>query len=164
MESLCPPDIERASTVSLGLEDEVPSDSVLDTGEAEELTQSFKEIVQAEDVKPRLQCLMASSSFSMVTVQCEDSGIHWETSSSRCSTPWASEASTTSDVFSLESSGSVPGKVIFIMDEGKYTRKKHRSSSSSGLPRHSKRNTDPSKLGPTENMGEAFKQALEKAK
>uniref|UniRef100_A0A6I8QBS4 Cardiomyopathy-associated protein 5 n=1 Tax=Xenopus tropicalis TaxID=8364 RepID=A0A6I8QBS4_XENTR len=127
----------------------------------------LKEIVQAEDVKPRLQCLMASSSFSMVTVQCEDSGIHWETSSSRCSTPWASEASTTSDVFSLESSGSVPGKVIFIMDEGKFSRKKHRSSSSSGLPRHSshlKRNADPSKRVPTENVGEAFKQALEKAK
>ncbi|KAE8636134.1 hypothetical protein XENTR_v10002852 [Xenopus tropicalis] len=167
MESLCPPDIERASTVSLGLEDEGPPDTVLDTGEAEELTQSLKEIVQAEDVKPRLQCLMASSSFSMVTVQCEDSGIHWETSSSRCSTPWASEASTTSDVFSLESSGSVPGKVIFIMDEGKFSRKKHRSSSSSGLPRHSshlKRNADPSKRVPTENVGEAFKQALEKAK
>ncbi|XP_069483507.1 cardiomyopathy-associated protein 5 isoform X2 [Ambystoma mexicanum] len=69
---------------------------------------------------------MANPNFSMVTVQCEDSGIMWETSSSRCSTPWASEASTTSDVFSMESSsvGSPPGKVIFIMDENKLRRKK----------------------------------------
>uniref|UniRef100_A0A663N1L6 Cardiomyopathy associated 5 n=1 Tax=Athene cunicularia TaxID=194338 RepID=A0A663N1L6_ATHCN len=62
----------------------------------------------------------------MVTVQSEDSGITWETSSSRCSTPWASETSTTSDLYSMESSpvGSPPGKVIFIMDEGKIVRKR----------------------------------------
>uniref|UniRef100_A0A8B9LZ32 Fibronectin type-III domain-containing protein n=1 Tax=Accipiter nisus TaxID=211598 RepID=A0A8B9LZ32_9AVES len=67
----------------------------------------------------------------MVTVQSEDSGITWETSSSRCSTPWASETSTTSDLYSMESSpiGSPPGKVIFIMDEGKIVRKRKRKSS-----------------------------------
>ncbi|KFQ46061.1 Cardiomyopathy-associated protein 5, partial [Nestor notabilis] len=75
--------------------------------------------------------IMTNPSFSMVTVQSEDSGITWETSSSRCSTPWASETSTTSDLYSMESSpvGSPPGKVIFIMDEGKIVRKrKHKIS------------------------------------
>ncbi|KFO93571.1 Cardiomyopathy-associated protein 5, partial [Buceros rhinoceros silvestris] len=75
--------------------------------------------------------IMTNPSFSMVTVQSEDSGITWETSSSRCSTPWASETSTTSDLYSMESSpvGSPPGKVIFIMDEGKVVRKRKRKSS-----------------------------------
>ncbi|KFP68260.1 Cardiomyopathy-associated protein 5, partial [Cariama cristata] len=75
--------------------------------------------------------IMTNPSFSMVTVQSEDSGITWETSSSRCSTPWTSETSTTSDLYSMESSpvGSPPGKVIFIMNEGKIIRKrKHKSS------------------------------------
>ncbi|KAK2538835.1 Cmya5 [Columba guinea] len=74
---------------------------------------------------------MTNPSFSMVTVQSEDSGITWETSSSRCSTPWTSETSTTSDLYSMESSpvGSPPGKVIFIMDEGKIVRKRKRKSS-----------------------------------
>ncbi|KFP29761.1 Cardiomyopathy-associated protein 5, partial [Colius striatus] len=75
--------------------------------------------------------IMTNPSFSMVTVQSEDSRITWETSSSRCSTPWASETSTTSDLYSMDSSpvGSPPGKVIFIMDEGKIVRKRKRKSS-----------------------------------
>ncbi|KFM02966.1 Cardiomyopathy-associated protein 5, partial [Aptenodytes forsteri] len=75
--------------------------------------------------------IMTNPSFSMVTVQSEDSGITWETCSSRSSTPWASETSTTSDLYSMESSpvGSPPGKVIFIMDEGKIVRKRKRKSS-----------------------------------
>uniref|UniRef100_A0A8B9FQ67 Cardiomyopathy associated 5 n=1 Tax=Amazona collaria TaxID=241587 RepID=A0A8B9FQ67_9PSIT len=91
----------------------------------------LKDVIQSEDVKPKLQYIMTNPSFSMVTVQSEDSGITWETSSSRCSTPWASETSTTSDLYSMESSpvGSPPGKVIFIMDEGKIVRKrKHKLS------------------------------------
>uniref|UniRef100_A0A8D0FS77 Cardiomyopathy associated 5 n=1 Tax=Strix occidentalis caurina TaxID=311401 RepID=A0A8D0FS77_STROC len=92
---------------------------------------SLKDLIQSEDVKPRLQYIMTNPSFSMVTVQSEDSGITWETSSSRCSTPWASETSTTSDLYSMESSpvGSPPGKVIFIMDEGKIVRKRKRKAS-----------------------------------
>uniref|UniRef100_A0A8C3PG08 Cardiomyopathy associated 5 n=1 Tax=Chrysemys picta bellii TaxID=8478 RepID=A0A8C3PG08_CHRPI len=84
-----------------------------------------------EDVKPKLQCIMSDPSFSMVTVQSEDSGITWETSSSRCSTPWASEASATSDLCSVESSSvdSPPGKVIFLMDEGNTVRKRMCKSS-----------------------------------
>uniref|UniRef100_A0A8U7NPD5 Cardiomyopathy associated 5 n=1 Tax=Corvus moneduloides TaxID=1196302 RepID=A0A8U7NPD5_CORMO len=74
---------------------------------------------------------MTNPSFSMVTCQSEDSGITWETNSSRCSTPWTSETSTASDLYSMESSpvGSPPGKVIFIMDEGKIVRKRTRKSS-----------------------------------
>uniref|UniRef100_A0A8C7A1R9 Cardiomyopathy-associated protein 5 n=1 Tax=Nothoprocta perdicaria TaxID=30464 RepID=A0A8C7A1R9_NOTPE len=71
----------------------------------------------------------------MVTVQSEDSGITWETSSSRCSTPWTSETSATSDLYSMESSpvGSPPGKVIFIMDEGKIIRKRKRQPSTRAM-------------------------------
>uniref|UniRef100_A0A8U8C9D1 Uncharacterized protein n=1 Tax=Geospiza parvula TaxID=87175 RepID=A0A8U8C9D1_GEOPR len=92
---------------------------------------NLKDLIQSEDVKPKLQYIMTNPSFSMVTCQSEDSGITWETSSSRCSTPWTSETSTTSDLYSMESSpvGSPPGKVIFIMDEGKIIRKRTRKSS-----------------------------------
>ncbi|XP_072270071.1 cardiomyopathy-associated protein 5 [Pyxicephalus adspersus] len=180
MESLYPPECDRASEVSIGLGDDTLPETVLDTEEIEELAQSLKDAVETEDVKPKLQCLMSNPDFSMVTVQCEDSGIHWETTSSRCSTPWASEASTTSDVYSMESSSAValPGKVIFIMDEGKLRRKKVRPSSSSkflGLSHHKKSgdNSKPSshhkKSGDSpkpsaDSVGESFKQALEKAK
>ncbi|VFV39913.1 low quality protein:, partial [Lynx pardinus] len=62
----------------------------------------------------------------MVTVQREDSGITWETNSSRSSTPWASEESQTSGVCSLEGStmNSSPGNVSFIVDEVKKVRKR----------------------------------------
>nr|XP_033785594.1 cardiomyopathy-associated protein 5 isoform X2 [Geotrypetes seraphini] len=125
MEGPGPADSDRASEISFSIDEEVP-EGVLEPHEAEELTSSLKYITQSEDVKPKLQCIMSNPSFSMVTVQCEDSGITWETSSSRCSTPWASEASTTSDVYSIESSsvGSHPGRVVFIMDENKIRRKK----------------------------------------
>ncbi|KAM9330980.1 cardiomyopathy-associated protein 5 [Gastrophryne carolinensis] len=164
MENLCPPECDRASEVSICLED----DTVLNAEETEELTQSLKEVVDHRDVKPKLQCLMSNPDFSMVTVQCEDSGIHWETTSSRCSTPWASEASTTSDVYSIESSsvGTPSGKVIFIMEEGKMRRKRVRPSSSakfSRLSSHHKKSGDNAKES-ADHMGESFKQALEIAK
>uniref|UniRef100_A0A8C9MW91 Cardiomyopathy associated 5 n=1 Tax=Serinus canaria TaxID=9135 RepID=A0A8C9MW91_SERCA len=96
-----------------------------------DLDASRGDLIQSEDVKPKLHYIMTNPSFSMVTCQSEDSGITWETSSSRCSTPWTSETSTTSDLYSMESSpvGSPPGKVIFIMDEGKIVRKRTRKSS-----------------------------------
>ncbi|XP_056378955.1 cardiomyopathy-associated protein 5 [Hyla sarda] len=167
MESLCPVESDRASEVSFCLEDVTP-ESVLNSEETEDLTRSFKEAVNAEEVKPKLQCLMSNPAFSMVTVQCEDSGIHWETSSSRCSTPWASEASTTSEVFSMESlsAGTPPGKVIFIMDEGKLRRKRVRPSTSAKFARqsaHHKKSTENPKAS-ADNMEESLKQALEKAK
>ncbi|XP_040196522.1 cardiomyopathy-associated protein 5 isoform X2 [Rana temporaria] len=168
MESLCPPGCDRASEVSICLEDDTSLEAVLNTEEVEELAQSLKDAVEDEDAKPKLQCLMSNPDFSMVTVQCEDSGIHWETTSSRCSTPWASEASTTSDVYSMESSsaGTLPGKVIFIMDEGKLRRKKVRPSCAgkfSRLSSHHKKSGDNPKAS-ADSVGESFKQALEKAK
>lgn len=74
---------------------------------------------------------MMDSSFSMVTMQGEDSGIAWETTPSRCNTPWASEAgSPTVDLSSPvvvrpATPGSVPaGKIIFVMDEEMISRRK----------------------------------------
>lgn len=88
---------------------------------------SLKEVVQDPAVKPKFQCLMVDPSFSMVTVQSEDSGIVWETASSRCSTPWASEASSPSDSYSLEGPGT-QGNIVIIMDEDKVRRRKKTSS------------------------------------
>lgn len=88
---------------------------------------SLKEVVQDPAVKPKLQYLMVDPSFSMVTVQSEDSGIVWETASSRCSTPWASEASSPSDSYSLEGSGT-QGNIVIIMDEDKVRKRKKTSS------------------------------------
>nr|XP_015828025.2 cardiomyopathy-associated protein 5 [Nothobranchius furzeri] len=97
-----------------------------DEDEVEELTNSLREVVQDQSVKPKLQCLMVDPSFSMVTVQSEDSGIVWETASSRCSTPWASETSSTSEAYSMEGSGSA-GKITIVFDEEKVVRRRTRS-------------------------------------
>uniref|UniRef100_A0A3P9M486 Cardiomyopathy associated 5 n=1 Tax=Oryzias latipes TaxID=8090 RepID=A0A3P9M486_ORYLA len=97
-----------------------------DEDEVEELQNSLREVVQDQSVKPKLQCLMVDPSFSMVTVQSEDSGIVWETASSRCSTPWASEASSTSESYSMEGSGAA-GKITIEFDEDKVIRRRTRS-------------------------------------
>ncbi|KPP72586.1 cardiomyopathy-associated protein 5-like, partial [Scleropages formosus] len=110
-------------------EGETGAGAVDDNDDIVELCKSLKEIVEDQTVKPRLQCLTVDPSFSMVTVQSEDSGIVWETVSSRCSTPWASEGSTTSEAYSLEGSGA-QGKVIIIMDEDKIVRKRKKRSGS----------------------------------
>lgn len=81
-------------------------------------------------MKPKLQCLMVDPSFSMVTVQSEDSGIVWETASSRCSTPWASETSSISEANSMEGSGGA-GKITIVFDEEKVVRRRTRSGSRS---------------------------------
>lgn len=66
---------------------------------------------------------MMDSSFSMVTMQGEDSGIEWETTPSRGTTPWPSEAGNlsaelTTTAMGPASSGTNPaGKIIFVMDE-----------------------------------------------
>ncbi|KAK3555039.1 hypothetical protein QTP86_005807 [Hemibagrus guttatus] len=98
------------------------------------ISSSLREIVQEEIVKPKLQCLMMDPDFSMVTLQNEDSGIFWETASSHCSTPWASEIS--SPAPDLRNSlvprcpagpgSEAAGKIIFIMDEDHMIRKKKR--------------------------------------
>nr|XP_046231291.1 cardiomyopathy-associated protein 5-like [Scatophagus argus] len=99
--------------------------------EVEHLRNSLREAVHDDSVRPKMQCLMMDSSFSMVTMQGEDSGIAWETTPSRCTTPWASEAGNpTMDLSSLiavrpATPGSVPaGKIIFVMDEGAISRRK----------------------------------------
>ncbi|XP_074216387.1 cardiomyopathy-associated protein 5 isoform X1 [Camelus bactrianus] len=81
---------------------------------------------QDEEGKTKQKCIISDPSFSMVTVQREDSGITWETNSSRSSTPWASEESQTSGVCSLEGStvNSPPGSVSFIVDGVKRVRKR----------------------------------------
>lgn len=85
---------------------------------------SLREVVHDDNVQPKMQTLMMDSSFSMVTVQGEDSGIAWETTPSRCTTPWASEAGSLSMELSSPvlvrptTPGSAPaGKIIFVMDE-----------------------------------------------
>ncbi|XP_069565563.1 cardiomyopathy-associated protein 5 isoform X2 [Brachyistius frenatus] len=97
-----------------------------DEDEIEELQNSLREAVQDQSVKPKLQCLMVDPSFSMVTVQSEDSGIVWETASSRCSTPWASETSSISEAYSMEGSGAA-GKITIVFDEEKVVRRRTRS-------------------------------------
>ncbi|XP_028434665.1 cardiomyopathy-associated protein 5 isoform X2 [Perca flavescens] len=97
-----------------------------DEDEVEELQNSLREVVQDQSVKPKFQCLMVDPSFSMVTVQSEDSGIVWETASSRCSTPWASETSSISEAYSMEGSGAA-GKITIVFDEEKIVRRRTRS-------------------------------------
>ncbi|XP_062273827.1 cardiomyopathy-associated protein 5 [Scomber scombrus] len=111
-----------------------PLDSISQDNEdeVEELHNSLREVVQDQSVKPKLQCLMVDPSFSMVTVQSEDSGIVWETASSRCSTPWASETSSLSEACSMESSGTA-GKITIVFDEEKIIRRRTRSGRSSRL-------------------------------
>ncbi|XP_023279758.1 cardiomyopathy-associated protein 5-like [Seriola lalandi dorsalis] len=99
--------------------------------DVENLRNSLREAVHNDDVRPKMQCLMMDSCFSMVTMQGEDSGIAWETTPSRCNTPWGSEAgNSTADLSSpvvLRSAkpGSVPaGKIIFVMDEELISRRK----------------------------------------
>ncbi|XP_073681184.1 uncharacterized protein [Garra rufa] len=107
--------------------------------ELEDLSNSLREVVQDGAVKPKLHCLMMDPFFSMVTVQSEDSGIVWETASSRCSTPWASEfnAPASEPGYSCCGSGTA-GKIVFIMDEELMSRRKRKpkSEKSKSLPSH----------------------------
>ncbi|XP_052381526.1 cardiomyopathy-associated protein 5 isoform X1 [Oncorhynchus keta] len=103
--------------------------------EVEDLRNSLRLAVQDEAVRPKMQCLMMDPSFSMVTVQGEDSGIQWETSSSRCSTPWGSEAEPTPTIasefcFPINERSVSPGlgsgtagKITFVMDEAMMVRR-----------------------------------------
>lgn len=94
-------------------------------------------------MKPKLQCLMMDPAFSMVTVQSEDSGILWETASSRCSTPWTSEIISPAShrcnslVSRLPTSpgSETAGRITIIMDEGHVIRrKKKRNKAPEKLP------------------------------
>ncbi|KAG7318431.1 hypothetical protein KOW79_018186 [Hemibagrus wyckioides] len=118
---------EESERTESEIQDDGTEATNIDDEEVEELHNSLKEVVDDPAVKPKFQCLMVDPSFSMVTVQSEDSGIVWETASSRCSTPWASEASSPSDSYSLEGSGT-QGNIVIIMDEDKVRRRKKTSS------------------------------------
>uniref|UniRef100_H0X702 Cardiomyopathy-associated protein 5 n=1 Tax=Otolemur garnettii TaxID=30611 RepID=H0X702_OTOGA len=108
---------------------------------------------QDEEGKTTQECIISDPSFSMVTVQREDSGITWETNSNR-STPWASEESQTSGVCSPEGStvSSPPGNVSFIVDEvkkaPKRTHKAKRGSPSLRRKGNKKRNSSESQDAP----------------
>ncbi|KAM8827897.1 uncharacterized protein AB9W97_004138 isoform 1-T3 [Spinachia spinachia] len=93
--------------------------------EVETLRNSLRVAVHDDNVRPKMQCLMMDSSFSMVTMQGEDSGIAWETTPSRCATPWASEAGSHGADLVSAAPGSAPaGKIIFVMDEELLSRRK----------------------------------------
>ncbi|XP_038148455.1 cardiomyopathy-associated protein 5 [Cyprinodon tularosa] len=97
--------------------------------EVENLRNSLREVVHDDSVRPKMQCLMMDTSFSMVTMQGEDSGIAWETTASRCATPWTPEAGTVDVTFPAPvrpgAFGSQPaGKIIFVMDENMITRQR----------------------------------------
>ncbi|XP_019908666.1 immunoglobulin A1 protease isoform X2 [Esox lucius] len=112
--------------------------------EVEDLQNSLRLAVQDEAVRPKMQCLMMDPSFSMVAVQGEDSGIQWETNSSRCSTPWGSEADPTltpaSEFYVPINDRSVTpglkagtaGKITFLMDEALMVRRARTKISSGG--------------------------------
>ncbi|XP_041825152.1 cardiomyopathy-associated protein 5 [Melanotaenia boesemani] len=115
--------------------DDVTEQNADVSDEVENLRNSLREAVHDDSVRPKMQCLMMDSSFSMVTVQGEDSGIAWETTPSRCTTPWASEAGA-ADVGSPTglrpaTPGSHPaGKIIFVMDEEMISRRRKERVSS----------------------------------
>ncbi|KAL0965320.1 hypothetical protein UPYG_G00279740 [Umbra pygmaea] len=129
--------------------------------EVEDLSNSLRLVVQDEAVRPKMQCLMMDPSFSMVTVQGEDSGIQWETNSSRCSTPWGSETDPiTSSEFCIpirESSATpglragTAGKITFVMDEALMVRRP-KTKTSSGGGRKSRQSDKRGQTG--DNLGE----------
>ncbi|KAG8524628.1 Cardiomyopathy-associated protein 5, partial [Galemys pyrenaicus] len=133
-ESFLGSDEDEEATPGLETEEESEGEDVETAAESEEEPDA-RLSDQNEESKTKEKCIISDPSFSMVTVQQEDSGITWETNSSRSSTPWASEESQTSGVCSLEGSSvnSPPGNVSFIVDEVKKARKR-RPKSKRGSP------------------------------
>ncbi|XP_042308103.1 LOW QUALITY PROTEIN: cardiomyopathy-associated protein 5 [Sceloporus undulatus] len=129
MDTDCNSDYEDGSpdvSVEEEEEDEAPEERLTSS--------SLKKLNQNEEMK--------SKSDAMDTNQSEDSGLTWETSSSRCSTSQASETSATSGVYSMENYvDSSPGKAKCLMDEGK-TAQKRTSNSPEQVP-----------LSPNETIG-----------
>ncbi|MGH0174020.1 UNVERIFIED_CONTAM: hypothetical protein FKN15_075338 [Acipenser sinensis] len=165
METCYLPEDRIEPEIAFTIDDASSEVGAIENEEAEELGNSLKDLVQNQSIKPKLQCLMVDPTFSMVTVQSEDSGIVWETSSSRCSTPWASEASSTSDVFSLEGSpaGYTPGKIVFIMDQDKIVRRRKRSSLGSRMSETNGKTRDNSKQFPRKAAVPIMEVSLQKA-
>ncbi|XP_054842823.1 cardiomyopathy-associated protein 5 isoform X2 [Eublepharis macularius] len=120
------------------VDDESPDVSVEDEEEDEDepqgqpLTKSLKNLNQSSGRGK------TKSPDEMDIVQSEDSGLTWETSSSRCSTSQASETSATSGIYSMDNSymDSPPGK---FMDEEKTAQKT--SNSLEQMPSFPNQNT-----------------------
>ncbi|XP_017296826.1 cardiomyopathy-associated protein 5 [Kryptolebias marmoratus] len=106
--------------------DDVMDQNTDPSDEVENLQNSLREAVHDDSIQPKMQCLMMDSSFSMVTVQGEDSGIAWETTPSGCSTSWSPEATDVSPPpMQAATSGSQPaGKIIFVLDEEMISRQR----------------------------------------
>ncbi|KAI4021837.1 cardiomyopathy associated 5 [Homo sapiens] len=157
-ESFLGSDGDEEATRELETEEESEGEEDETAAESEEEPDS-RLSDQDEEGKIKQEYIISDPSFSMVTVQREDSGITWETNSSRSSTPWASEESQTSGVCSREGStvNSPPGNVSFIVDEVKKVRKRtHKSKHGSPSLRRKgnrKRNSFESQDVPTNKKG-----------
>nr|XP_035147224.2 cardiomyopathy-associated protein 5 isoform X1 [Callithrix jacchus] len=153
-ESFLGSDGDEEATQELETEEETEGEEDETAAESEEEPEA-RLSDQDEEGKIKQECIISDPSFSMVTVQREDSGITWETNSSRSSTPWASEESQTSGVCSREGStvNSPPGNVSFVVDEVKKARKRtHKSKHGSPSLRrkgNKKRNSFESQDVPT---------------
>ncbi|XP_034048210.1 cardiomyopathy-associated protein 5 [Thalassophryne amazonica] len=122
-------DVDTEMTVLT--QEDINEENADTSDEVETLQKSLREAVHDENVQPKMQCLMMDASFSMVTMQGEDSGIMWETTPGHCTSPWASEAGTyTTDpscmaVVRPTTPGSLqPGRIVIEMDEQQITRRK----------------------------------------
>lgn len=118
-----PEDLTRPEDMTRLTNEDGSKESVDNGDEVDHLQHSFLEAVQDDNIQPKMQCLMMDSSFSMVTMQGEDSGIEWETTSTCNMTPWTSEAGhlpvdLNTSATGAASPGITPaGKIIFVMDE-----------------------------------------------
>ncbi|XP_037121055.1 cardiomyopathy-associated protein 5 [Syngnathus acus] len=110
--------------------------------EVENLQNSLREAVHDDNVRPKMQCLVMDTSFSMVTMQSEDSGIAWETTPSRCSTSWAPKAEEPA-----EESGPPAGRIIFVMDEELMSRRKKSEAEGQKRERSDNRSEKPDLVG-----------------
>ncbi|XP_067114409.1 cardiomyopathy-associated protein 5 [Osmerus mordax] len=133
--------------------------------EVEDLSNSLREAVHDSTIRPKLQCLMMDPSFSMVTVQGEDSGIQWETTPSRSSTPWVSDGRSSSLEFcssaterSVTPGSGVAGRIIFIMDEDKIVRRKRTRERDAG--RRSRADRETPLVDPEDSEGVAARPEL----
>ncbi|XP_013875764.1 cardiomyopathy-associated protein 5 [Austrofundulus limnaeus] len=124
MEDFTRSDVDAEMTMLTS--DDVTGQSAGPSDEVEILQNSLREAVHDDNIQPKMQCLMMDASFSMVTVQGEDSGIAWETTPSVSSTSWASEATDVSPAsMQAAAPGSQPaGKIIFVMDEEMISRQR----------------------------------------
>ncbi|KAF7217488.1 cardiomyopathy-associated protein 5 [Nothobranchius furzeri] len=127
MEDFARSDVDAEMTILTS--DDVTGQNTDHADEVENLRKSLREAVHDDSIQPKMQCLMMDSSFSMVTMQSENSGIAWETTPSPCATPWTPEAGSidagSPALVQAATAGSRPaGKIIFVMDEEMISRQR----------------------------------------